>query len=461
MGKIGKLRAAMIGALALSGLPSAAQEGGVTAQIGFNQRFEINDNFDLDVDSPGTTVLSTSSLSFDWASVTRSQQLRFGTSTALRYVLRPGGGHDTEIDDPQLRLSYRREAANAALSARANYRRSQIEFVRPLEDFTDEEGELDLPEDVDDLEGTGIRQSLSLSGQLSLGTQGPLGITLSAGVRDLQYEDVTDPDLFDTRRVTLGATANAQISPAITGRLSVSGSRFEAEDAENTRRDTISVTTGAEFLMPGDGTLDLSFGYTVIETEEFGVTSRDEGFEAAAGFSFAVINGSAGVNASLSQTSDGARVRLSGSRSLELPNGSLGFSLGVTQLDDGDPSVTARVNWAQRLPEGRLNASLTRDVAVTNDDEERISTQGSIGWGYDINPVSSLSLRLTGSLQEETADDPQVTRANFTATYSRALTRDWNLNVGFTHRYRDEQGEGVAQSNAVFVGLGRNFDLRF
>ena len=57
-------------------------------------------------------------------------------------------------------------------------------------------------------------------------------------------------------------------------------------------------------------------------------------------------------------------------------------------------------------------------------------------------------------------DRRMQTRITATASYRRALTRDWTLATGYTHRLNREEGAGTARSNTLFVTLQRDFAWR-
>jgi hypothetical protein len=67
-----------------------------------------------------------------------------------------------------------------------------------------------------------------------------------------------------------------------------------------------------------------------------------------------------------------------------------------------------------------------------------------------------------GRSESQTAGGPAtIDRSNLRAAYTRALTSDWNVTGGVLLRHRkDASIPGSAQSNAVFVTLGRNFSFR-
>ena len=88
------------------------------------------------------------------------------------------------------------------------------------------------------------------------------------------------------------------------------------------------------------------------------------------------------------------------------------------------------------LPNGQISAQLRRGVQAGSDDTERLITALSLGYSQSLSQISSLSLDLSYAESTVTATDSTVANTSFGATYSHALTEDWDLNSG----YRQRQG---------------------
>jgi hypothetical protein len=134
--------------------------------------------------------------------------------------------------------------------------------------------------------------------------------------------------------------------------------------------------------------------------------------------------------------------------------------LGVTRPEGGDWAPVGDLSWSHNLPDGRITARLSRSVSTTNDDEEALTTLVALGYDHRINAVSDLGFKLSYAAIDQTGTDPSVSRASLSATYSRALTADWNMSFGLAYQLRDQAGAGQASSETVFLGLSRRFDWR-
>jgi hypothetical protein len=87
-------------------------------------------------------------------------------------------------------------------------------------------------------------------------------------------------------------------------------------------------------------------------------------------------------------------------------------------------------------------------------------TRAGIGLTRELDAVSRVSFDASYGLQvNEEQDEPDITRADFTAVYSRDILADIFASIGYRFRYRDE--DGSANSNAVFFTVGRSFVTRY
>jgi predicted porin len=114
------------------------------------------------------------------------------------------------------------------------------------------------------------------------------------------------------------------------------------------------------------------------------------------------------------------------------------------------------------MPSGNLNLDLARSVnSGALEDDEELSTTLRIGYLHELNPTSSLSVDFSWAEVEDTGSGQDTISSAITATYTRELTRDWGVNVGVRHRFRDDSVTGTARSNEVFMSLRREFLTRF
>lgn len=414
--------AGLMGSAAIILLPlvSSAQETrrGVTLRFGVEQRLETDSNLGLDNPSEGRTTQATTRLSFQVVSDTGISQLTFGVAGAFRIADGPDtSGTDVGFTDPDLTFGYSRTSANADLRINAAVRERDIAFLRSLDEFIDEDGNIDLPDDFNDLDGEGTRRNASLDVIYRWGLDAPFGGSLSAGVNDLSYQDVTSPDLNDSRRYYVGA--------------------------------------GLRFALSEVAELTTDLRYSIFD--EDGVADSRKTLRFDTGLSIARPNGQVFGRLTAEDTEDGTRLGLTFGRDLELPAGALSASVGVTRDAEGDLQLTGNISGRQDLANGVLTGSLQRSVRSDSDDAEEILTNLQIGYRQDLSPLSALSLDFSYADSQNTLINSSTTNASIGATYNRALTDDWNLDLGYRHRIRDDDTDGRADSDSVFLVLRREF----
>jgi hypothetical protein len=455
--------AAAAGTLSLSISPATAQEGGLQLDFGIEHRLESTDNLALDVPGEGRTTRASTALSFALESATRTQQFSLSGSAALWLSEEPGSGSDARIARPALRLTYGRQSANAALSFDARYREEQVEFLTPF-DADDEgaDGEGDGSGDADpgastDITGTGQRINYGAKARLKLGTAAPLGLMLDAGLREVEYSGTTDPDLVDSSRRNLAATTRLRISPVTEGSVALSYATYE--DSDDTERDTSAVNFGVKHELSPATRFEAALGYAVVDTDEAGTASREEGSTARFGIEYDMPDGSIVADFASTIDQNGAQRTLSFGRDLERRSSKISARLGLSDTSDRGTDLIGALSWQQALPTGAIEARLARRVQSVGDDGYQLRTLVSLGYARDINPVSVIGFDLDYAWFDEIGAN-SVTQGTVTATYSRAVNADWNMNFGAKYRLRDEDTVGEATSTGVFISLSRDFSYR-
>lgn len=424
--------------------------------FGFTQGLETTDNLDLDPVSLGSTTFTATELSFGLTRQTRLDRFGLLASGILRGVNGPGA--ESGLDDQTLELSYAREGANASFEATAGYLQTNIAFLEPLDDITDEDGQIDLPSDLNRLDGSGNRERYAAGIALELGREAPLGATFSADYLALRYSDTNDADLFDTDSTEAETELRFRLSPVAVARLGLGYALYEAEDDEQTRRDTARSYAGLNLEVSPILRFDATLGYATIDTREFGVTRESSGVEALLRLERDMPNGAVTAEAEQYVTDDGTIRSLTVGRRLELPRGALSASLGAADSDLGQTEIIGSLAWNQELPRGGFNAQLRRWVDFDQDDGNVLRTALLLDYTHDINTLSSIGLKAGYTITDEIGGSTD--RASFTAEYRYALTEDWSLNTGYRYRMREELAEPRAQSHALFVSIGREFRAR-
>lgn len=412
--------------LAVVAVPVAAQTattvpGGLELTFGFSQRLEADDNLPLAVSSPGNTVQAVTRLSFALTSETRTQKLAFTASTALR----ASGGSGVAnggfvVDDPRFDLSYSRNTGNAVLSFGANFRRADLQFLRPLTDFIDANGVLVLPSDLADLFGTGFRTDYGIKAALQLGVNAPFGTTVSVGVSGLAYDKVSNPALVETQRRNLSAAFRLRLNDVTDGSVTLGFDQFEnlATSATTNTRSLIASLTRQ--LPTGSLSGTLTAQNSAVGTRlSFGVRSN-----------------------------------------MTLPTGSIGAGIGITRLAGGQPALTGNLNWVYQLPAASLSVQLNRTVAFTTANAEQLQTSLSLGYNQAINTQSAVRVNVNYALSDPAGAANNTRDTSLDASYNLAMTPDWNLSLGYNLALRNRDAVGSSHSNSVYLGIQRSFSIR-
>lgn len=394
------------------GAAQGAGDGGIALTFGLNQRFETTS--DRDLTDAETTAGRDSSTQFSFAlsDETRTEALSFDFATGLRLTEEGRGPWDVQTG-----LRYARTGANAALTLRAGYDRTDIAVLRDLSDFLDADGVLVLPDDLDDLTGTGLRTTRTYGAGLRWGTAGPLELSADLGLRQLRYSAASS-SLTDADTTTLGLGMRMTLSPVATAQARVSQTRYDA--ADDAPQKTTQASLGLTFDRPAGA----------LRTQ-LSATRADDG--------------------TLSWG-------LSLGRSLDLPGQTLAADLGVTQDRNGDAQITGALSYDYALPEGQIRLRAAQGFVTGGANDGRRNTTLQASYAQTLSPLSSLQVGFDFARTLETSD-ATLTRSNLSASYGLQLTPDWQMSLGARHDMRDD-GAAQAHAKSVFVTLNRSFSVR-
>lgn len=420
------IRAALVlGGLAygLAGTSPNAQS--LTGSV--SQGVEIDSNFDLDPDSPGTSARSTTSLGVTYLTETRNQSFQLSSETSIQVLNTPDDGTETEFTLPSLTARYTREAARAQLEVGAQLRQDPVSFLRPGELAFNDDGSLLVLENLDDLEGTGTRLRYGADATLTLGVGGPQEWRTSLSFARTEF-DAASSTLNDTETYAADTEFRLRLSPVVTGVLSADAARFKSED--DTTRDTYAFGAGIDYEISPLLSANAGLGYSLLETQETGGTTRTSGVTADLGIGY------------------------------QLRNTDLSATAGVESAANGDLVATGAVSLSIALPDGTLNAGLDRSLSFGDDGDQVADTAARFAYTHAINSLSSGDIGLTYFLREDLDDESvdNVTRVSLGLGYQRALTERVDLSLGYTYRLLSE-GDEDANSHSVSMNLVVPFDF--
>lgn len=400
-----------LGALALlllGGLPGFAQDtgsstGGNRTSFGLSEKASVLD------DGTGTTASATTGLSFSTASTTQTESLAFDGGLGLVFSHNPDGSTDTQVTAPNLGLRYSQSTPSSVVQGNLSYSRDQIQTVRPLSDFIDANGNLTLPDNPDDLLGTGLRESMAAGASVEMGKDAPFGLTLTANAGRTTYSQTTAPDLLDTSSTDAGISGRFSYSPV--GRVTLGLDRGHSTTQGAADKDTTTLSLGTGYDISPVLTVSAGLNYAV--TDEAGAaTTRDTTPTVSARYT--------------------------------MPTGSLGFDASQD---------SASLTWQQTTETAAFAASLSHgpDSSGTG----QVDVLG-LSYSQTINPVSGLGLGLYYSDLHGTPTD--VSGTSLSLDYNHVLTEDWRLSTGVNYRLRDETGAATTHATGLYLTISRSFD---
>ena len=461
-GRWGKRHAALlIGAASLGYIFEAASVNSQTPpqsiSVEGSVRFEVDvdDNSRLVETSPGTDTTFSTVLGLAVNTETPLQTFSLSLDGELQFEDRAAGTEENGFENPVARLDYRLNGADSELSFRATFRTD--DFVDSLFIDTDGDEEADTA-----ITSDGTVDRLSLRADYSYGIEAPFGFDIFASRDERTFEDVVDPDRFDRTTDRYGVTGRFRINPATTARLIFRETRFDAEDAVQTERDTTDIGAGIDYEFRPDLRFSAEVTQTEIEETTTGGTTDRDGISAQVGIVRDVANGSFGLLATRTQSTDTARSQFEFTRDIVVPAGNFSFGVGVSSSDTGDTTFIGSVDYANAVAGGLLTANLSREAEVSNVNNEVQRTRVGVGYAYDINAVSGLDFGLDVIDLEDigAGDVTESTRADFSVTYRRQLTRDWDWRIAYEGRYQRNANGDNATSNAIVTSVGRRFSIR-
>lgn len=391
-------------------LPGAvlAQDTAPNLRFGITTGIVANDNRGFDDPSQGSTLELFSTLDFGLTFATPIQQLEITGDITLRGL---DGAEENSISsglvDPNLRLSYGRQARNAQLSVTAFARESETSTL--IEEFDG----IDLALVNDDA----TRLSYGFDTSLELRRQAPFGITLSSGFSALRYSDTASTALTDQDRFQIGASFRFDINPALQGTLAATLSTFEDDGTTTGRRDTFSL----------DGRLQQ--------------TLRDGRF---------------GLRANITDTEEGERYTLSVERTIERALWNVGGTFGLTQNVNGDVSPVGSVDISHTLPNGALSLNLDRSVRAGLNDTEQKTTAVRFNYAQQLNELSSLNMDFSYRENDQTGSGATTSLGTVGVAYQRNLAPGWRMNVGLNHRVNRAASGVKARDNRLSISVRRD-----
>lgn len=432
---------------------------GLSITLDYLTSLRHDNNLRLTDPSLGSTTWWENTLALSVLRQASDSTLALDLSGLYRIANEPIIGTESSFSDPSAQLAYQRTRSNSQFGLQLEYREQDLAFNRSLTD-TNFDGIIDSA-DVIGTVGDQVNTRANLD--WAVGLNAPLGFQFNYSHRERRYSNTIDPNLFENSSDIYTATTLFRFSPVLQGNLRVNYEDFTADDTVQTDRQTTTVTAGGTYNISAITTVTANAGYTRVDDTERANNTNDvtEDFVWNFAWNKTLADGNADVQIDQIFGVNGSRLNATAGRNYQRASGTLGFNVGFTRGPFDEITPIGQIDYSYRLPSSRIGATIQRRVGTSTDSLETRQTLAFLTYDYTINSVSGLSFSVDFIDQETEGSGPSNPRqrGTFNASYTRAITRDWAMNVGYQYE-RDDQNGFTASSSSVFLTLGRRFILK-
>ena len=242
------MRRASIAAILLAGSAGGAAYGqgieGSTLTATVSERFEVNDNYDLDDPSPGTSYFSDTRLTLGYLNQTPTQNFALGFSTGLRALWQAEQPFEFTLASPTgASLDYDNEWANGLFDMAFDYRQRQVDYTETIVEDGNDDG---LPDSLDQLQNDTRELRYDANVGVIFGTATPSSYELRFIGSKLDYTDVT-PDQVPRTTLEGEAAWNLQLNPILASRVTGNYIYYNADNTDETELRRASVGAGVVY----------------------------------------------------------------------------------------------------------------------------------------------------------------------------------------------------------------------
>lgn len=332
------------------------------------------------------------------------------------------------------------------------------------------------------LTGTGWGWDGRTSIGASLTTATPnTSLSVSSGI-SLSYDQNGDPSISRPALSFSGSHRNKDISLSAGANFSQSPIEFDELQPNLSLLRVTGDQTNYGFSLGASGSidsttsvsLDFSTAYTNYDTNSTQLVDN-QSYSLAGSVSHQVnrrtsLGASADIGWFVADTvpqTESLSLGLSGNASHQLTSldsvsGSLGLSWSET-TQGGTSSdafnATFGAGYSRALPDGSIGLSLTQSIAPSGTGNLVVGTTLSGNYSHTVNSNESYGLSAGLSRQEDVGGGNTGTLAWLSPAYSRQLTRDVSMNVGYNLQ-RDDTGD-IAQGLSLTFSRPFDFPLKF
>jgi hypothetical protein len=402
-----------------------------------SQRFEVNDNYNLDDPSPGTSYFTDTRVNLGFLNATDTQTFTLGLDTGLRALWEAEEDFEFTVASPtSANIGYVNEWASGIFDAALEFRQRRVDYLDSIDDFVTDEGA--LPDDLDQLEGNSYEQRFDADVGVAFATDSPSSYTLRFLGTSIGYTEDT-PDQSPRTTLEGQGTWTLRLSPVLSSIVFADYLAYDADNAADTSLRVGEIDAGVVYQPGANFVIRGGIGYADRQRKDTNAAGVRETTQSD--------NGPA-VRGDFSYTTDDFVFRGNARYTTAAP----------------DPQFSGNLVGTYRLPRGNLRGRIFQNYTATNSGGNQARVTGaSLGIVRDLNTVSRLGLDFAVAHQEDVDDvagdpqEPDINRVNVTATYSYDITEVVSADIGYRYRSRDKDPQS-AQSNAVFFQIGRTFE---
>ncbi len=445
---------AALGGLAALAPASPAQTvdggaGSVTTAF-FESTLEGDTNYNLIEDSLGNALIWTNTIGAGLEQRTETDTFLIDVQGSYRYGNLPSRSDLNTFDDPRLDVLFSRELGEDYVVFTAALRRVSLDFFNPLRNVG--------PDGNFDNSTNGERESANVTFDMRINDDGPVIFALDGLYNVVRFTDTDDPDNNDRNIAAIGTELGFRVNPLLTATL---GAQYEERVYENDSLDDryrTTVDAGFDALINQRMTGYFRIGYSEVDVRGDGTDRQENGLVGRIGFSAEMQDGVVRADASSELNEFGTRNRITAGRLIVFPSAQLDFNLGATNSGVTNTRPIGYIAYRRLLPRATLDARLQQQAAINDDSQNTLVTLLNLGYEREITRVSAFDFGIEAGLTRfENSDEADNRRGSVRAAYRRALTRDWDVDLGYRYQWRSTESVDNAQSNSVFLSLSREW----
>mgnify|MGYP002136660744 CR=1 FL=1 len=256
------MRRASIAAVLLASSAGGAAFGqgfeGSTITATVSERFEANDNYDLDDPSPGTSYFADTRLTLGFLNQTPTQNFELGFSTGLRALWQAEQPFEFTLASPTgASLDYDNAWADGLFDMSFDYRQRQVDYTEAISADDDPN---QLPDDLSQLQNNTREMRYDANIGVAFGTSTPSSYELRFIGSQVDYTDVT-PDQVPRSTLEGQAAWNLQFNPILASRVTGDYLYYNADNSDQTELRRASVGAGVVYTPDVNTSLGLGVNY--------------------------------------------------------------------------------------------------------------------------------------------------------------------------------------------------------